>query len=102
MKQVEGSIYLYAAINPSEQDFLIRLQDRMAERVDSLGDISFNDFRAFKTMTRQASKPERFVDGELIERFLTCEAALQKEISDEQGRDVEEVKALVEALRRLH
>ncbi|KAL4912301.1 mono-functional DNA-alkylating methyl methanesulfonate N-term-domain-containing protein [Aspergillus aurantiobrunneus] len=99
---VEGSIYLFASINPDYQDFLMCLQATMASRVDSLGGISFNDFRAFRTMTRQATEPYRFVDGELIERFLTCEPAVQKEIVDMVGKNVEEVKVLVEALRRLH
>jgi DNA damage-binding protein 1 len=99
---VEGSIYLYAAINPDYQDFLMRLQATMASRVDSLGDIPFTDYRAFRTMTRQATEPYRFVDGELIERFLTCEPAVQKEIVDIVGSSLEEVRAIVETLRRLH
>ncbi|KAL4758720.1 DDB1/RSE1 family protein [Aspergillus foveolatus] len=99
---VEGSIYLYAIINPDYQDFLMRLQATMASRVDSLGDIPFTDYRAFRTMTRQATEPYRFVDGELIERFLTCEPAVQKEIVDIVGSSLEEVRAIVEALRRLH
>ncbi|KAL4806754.1 mono-functional DNA-alkylating methyl methanesulfonate N-term-domain-containing protein [Aspergillus unguis] len=101
---VEGSIYLYATINPSYQDFLMRLQATMASRVSSLGAISFNEFRALRTMTRQAGEPFRFVDGELIERFLGCDEALQKEIVDMVGvgGGVDEVRALVEGLRRLH
>ncbi|OJI96685.1 hypothetical protein ASPVEDRAFT_250519 [Aspergillus versicolor CBS 583.65] len=99
---VEGSIYLYGVINPEYQDFLMRFQATMASRVDSLGGIPFNEFRALRTMTRQASEPFRFVDGELIERFLVCEPAVQKEIVDMVGKDVEEVKLLVEALRRMH
>ncbi|KAL4736226.1 mono-functional DNA-alkylating methyl methanesulfonate N-term-domain-containing protein [Aspergillus similis] len=99
---VDGSIYLYAAINPDYQDFLMRLQATMASRVDSLGDISFTEYRAFRTMTRQATEPYRFVDGELIERFLTCEPAVQKEIVGIVGSSLEEVRAIVEALRRLH
>ncbi|KAL2869229.1 DDB1/RSE1 family protein [Aspergillus lucknowensis] len=99
---VEGSIYLYASINPDHQDFLMRLQATMAARVDSLGGISFNEFRGLRTMTRQANEPYRFVDGELIERFLACEPNVQKEIIDMVGKSVEEVKVMIEALRRLH
>ncbi|KAL4794230.1 mono-functional DNA-alkylating methyl methanesulfonate N-term-domain-containing protein [Aspergillus venezuelensis] len=99
---VEGSIYLFASINPTHQDFLMRLQATMATRVDSLGGISFNEFRALRTMTRQAGEPYRFVDGELIERFLSCEEAVQGDIADMVGKEVEEIKVLVEALRRLH
>ncbi|KAL2827563.1 mono-functional DNA-alkylating methyl methanesulfonate N-term-domain-containing protein [Aspergillus cavernicola] len=99
---VEGSIYLFASISPSHQDFLMRLQATMASRVDSLGGISFNEFRGLRTMTRQSTEPYRFVDGELIERFLACELAVQKEIIDMVGGRLEEVKVLIEALRRLH
>ncbi|KAL2787168.1 mono-functional DNA-alkylating methyl methanesulfonate N-term-domain-containing protein [Aspergillus keveii] len=99
---VEGSIYLFASINPDHQDFLMRLQATMASRVDSLGDMSFMEFRSLRTLTRQAPEPYRFVDGELIERFLTCEPNVQKEIVDMVGKSVEEVKVMIEALRRLH
>jgi DNA damage-binding protein 1 len=101
-KQVEGSIYLFASINPDHQDFLMRLQATMASRVDSLGDMSFMEFRSLRTLTRQAPEPYRFVDGELIERFLTCEPDVQKEIVDMVGKSVDEVKVMIEALRRLH
>lgn len=71
--------------------------------MDSLGDLPFDKFRAFRTLTRSADAPYRFVDGELIEQFLDCETALQEEIVAEVGsRDVMEVKGIIEALRRLH
>lgn len=103
MSQVEGSIYLFALINPEHNDFLITLQNVIASKIDSLGGLSFDKFRAFRTLTRAAESPYRFVDGELIEKFLDCDSALQEEILAEVGsRDVAEVKGMVEALRRLH
>ncbi|KAI2789327.1 hypothetical protein POX_d04814 [Penicillium oxalicum] len=100
---VEGSIYLFALINPEHNDFLITLQNVIASKIDSLGGLSFDKFRAFRTLTRAAESPYRFVDGELIEKFLDCDSALQEEILAEVGsRDVAEVKGMVEALRRLH
>lgn len=101
--KVEGSIYLYAVINPEHQDFLMRLQATMAGKVESLGDMPFNEFRGFRSMVREAKEPYRFVDGELIERFLTCEPNVQQEIVEAVGMmDVHEVKIIIEALRRLH
>lgn len=101
--QVEGSIYLFAVINPEHQDFLMRLQATMAEHVDSIGDMPFNKFRAFRSMAREAEEPFRFVDGELIERFLTCEPSIQEKVVQTVGTmDVEQVKGMIEALRRLH
>lgn len=101
--QVEGSIYLFAEINPDHQDFLMRLQAVLSTKIKSLGDLSFDRFRGFRTLVRKADAPYRFVDGELIEEFLGCSPSMQQEIVDEVGSDdVEGVKRMVEALRRLH
>ncbi|KAJ5647867.1 hypothetical protein N7490_004239 [Penicillium lividum] len=103
MATVEGSIYLFALINAEHQDFLMTLQSVIASKVESLGGLSFDEFRAFKTLSRSADAPYRFVDGELIETFLTCEPELQEEIVEEVGSaNVEEVRRMIEALRRLH
>ncbi|TQB69769.1 hypothetical protein MPDQ_001393 [Monascus purpureus] len=100
---VEGSIYLFALIHPEYQDLLMRLQSTMAAYVDSLGNLPFNKFRAFRNMVREAEEPFRFVDGELIERFLTFEPGTQEEIAGLLGiMDAEGIKAMIEALRRLH
>ena len=99
---VEGSIWLFALISPSKQDFLMRLQEKMASMVQSPGNVPFNTYRAFKTSVRQSEEPNRFVDGELIERFLDCEASLQEEIVSGLNVDVEEVRGMVEMLKRLH
>ncbi|PGH01906.1 DNA damage-binding protein 1 [Blastomyces parvus] len=105
---VEGSIYLFGIINPAHQDLLMRLQSAMAGMVVTPGEMPFNKFRAFRNTVRQAEEPYRFVDGELIERFLGCGAELQEEIIGKviadgvAGVTVERVKAIVEELRRVH
>lgn len=79
------------------------LQTVLSTKVKSLGDLSFDKFRGFRTMVRSADAPYRFVDGELIEQFLNCSPSMQEEIVREIGSsDVEEVKRMIEALRRLH
>ena len=50
---------------------------------------------------RQSEEPFRFVDGELIEMFLDCGVAMQEQIVDGLAT-VEEVKIMVESLRRMH
>lgn len=104
---VEGSIYLFALISQDKQDLLMRMQTKMAELVKSPGHIPFAKYRGFKNQVRDEGDrgPSRFVDGELIERFLDCTEDVQKEIvSDLQkfGVDVEEVRSMVESLRRIH
>lgn len=108
MGTVEGSIYLFGLIAPSHRDLLMRLQAALAPLVQSLGNVSFNAYRAFKNQVREAEEPFRFVDGELIEAFLDLRNGLQEEIVEGLGEvgkakgGVEGVREMVEALRRLH
>ena len=101
--QVEGSIYLFALIAPTHQNLLMTLQYNLAQLVAAPGDVPFAKFRAFKNQVRESEEPERFVDGELIERFLYLGDAEQSKAVEGLGAewDVERVKTLVEALRRL-
>ena len=62
----------------------------------------FNKYRAFKNTVREAEEPYRFVDGELIEKFLELPSSLQEKVTEGLGVDVEDIKSMVEALRRLH
>ncbi|KAL8753229.1 MAG: hypothetical protein Q9199_005198 [Rusavskia elegans] len=104
MGTVDGSVYLFARIAPSKQDLLMRLQQAIAARVQSPGNVPFNTYRAFKNSVRESEEPFRFVDGELIEKFLDCPSNLQESICEEVGvqADVEEMRAMVEELRRIH
>lgn len=74
----------------------------MAAHVHTLGNIPFNRYRGFKTASREAEEPFRFVDGELIERFLDATELVQEEICRGLGPSVEDVRNLVEELKRLH
>lgn len=81
----------------------MRLQATLSAYVDSLGNLPFNKFRGFRSMVRESDEPFRFVDGELIERFLECDGQVQEEIAALMGTlDVEGVKGVIEGLRRLH
>ena len=103
---VEGSIYLFCLIAPGKQDLLIRLQNKLADMVKSPGGVPFSKFRGFRNQVRDMGDegPSRFVDGELIERFLDCSQEVQEEVVKELpgGIGVEDVKGMVEALRRIH
>jgi DNA damage-binding protein 1 len=64
--------------------------------------MEFAKYRAFKNQVREEDEPMRFVDGELIERFLDCEENVQKKAIEGLGVELEDVRGLVEGLRRLH
>lgn len=74
----------------------------MADMVQTPGHVPFNKYRAFKNQVREAEEPFRFVDGELIERFLDLAEPVQAQIVEGLNLDVEAVKTMVEGLRRLH
>ena len=101
---VEGSIYLFALIAPGKQDLLIRMQSKMAELVKTPGHVPFSQYRGFKTQVRNMGEegPNRFVDGELIEKFLDCSEEVQEEIIKDLGVGIDDVRLMVESLRRIH
>jgi DNA damage-binding protein 1 len=78
----------------------MRLQTRMAQTIITLGGLDFNTYRSFKNTERETAEPFRFVDGELIERFLDLDEEVQKEICKGLGPSVEDVRNLVEELKR--
>ena len=102
MATAEGSLYLFGLIRAESQDLLMRLQNKIAAFVQSAGYVPFNKYRAFKNEVREAEEPFRFVDGELVEKFLECTSAMQEEMCEGLGVDVEEVRVLIESLRRMH
>ena len=80
------------------------LQSNLGNLVAAPGDVDFAKYRAFKNQVREDDEPTRFVDGELIERFLDVSEDIQSKAVEGLGEewDVEAVRGLVEGLRRLH
>lgn len=91
----------------------MRLQNAIAGLIVSPGEVkddvspaaAFNKYRALKTAVRQGTEPFRFVDGELLERFLNCPKAIQEEVVVRlaiDGVTVDGIREIVEELRRMH
>jgi len=99
---VEGSIYLFGLISPSHQNLLMTLQSNLGALVQAPGDMDYARFRAFRNQVRQEEEPMRFVDGEFIQRLLDVGEELQRKAVEGLGMGLEEVRTLVEGLRRLH
>ena len=81
----------------------MRLQSAMASLVQSPGNVPFGVYRGFRNQVRQQDEPYRFVDGELVEGFADLAENVQEEVVNGLGVNVavEEVRGVVESLRRL-
>lgn len=100
--QVEGGIYLFGTIAPHAQDLLLRFQAKLADFIKTAGDVEFRTYRAFRNAEREGDGPFRFLDGDLLERFLDVDEAGQEAICQGLGPTVEDMRNMVEELRRMH
>ncbi|KAL7924319.1 mono-functional DNA-alkylating methyl methanesulfonate N-term domain-containing protein [Trichoderma austrokoningii] len=99
---VEGTLYLYGDIAPKYQDLLMKFQSRLQEYISTPGNLSFDLWRAVRNQSRDAEAPFRFVDGEMIERFLDLDEGKQELVCEGLGPSVEDMRNLLEELRRMH
>ncbi|KAJ2974475.1 hypothetical protein NUW58_g8646 [Xylaria curta] len=99
---VEGGVYLFGMISPTYQDLLIRFQSQLADAVETTGNIEFSQYRSFRNEESESEGPFRFVDGELLERFLDINEELQEKICEGLGPNAEAMRNLVEELKRMH
>lgn len=100
--QVEGSIYLFGTVAPHAQDLLMRFQSRLADRIRTPGDIPLDKYRSFRNAEREGEGPFRFLDGEVLERFLDMDEVTQQEVCHGLGPGVEDLRNVVEELKRMH
>ncbi|KAI3322107.1 mono-functional DNA-alkylating methyl methanesulfonate N-term-domain-containing protein [Xylariaceae sp. AK1471] len=99
---VEGGVYLFGMISPSYQDLLMRFQSKLADIVETTGTIEFKQYRSFRNEERESDGPFRFVDGELLERFLDLNEDQQEKVCEGLGPNAEAMRNLVEELKRMH
>jgi DNA damage-binding protein 1 len=79
-------------------------QDRLQPFIqpECLGRLEFAKWRAFRNAVRASEAPFRFVDGEMLERFLDLDEIRQEEVCEGLGPSVEYMRNLVEELKRMH
>ncbi|KAK4144568.1 uncharacterized protein C8A04DRAFT_36560 [Dichotomopilus funicola] len=99
---VEGGIYMFGTVAPHVQDLLLRFQTKLADTLTTAGDIEWRTYRSFRNAEREGDGPFRFIDGEMIERFLDLDEPTQENVCKGLGPSVEDLRNLVEELRRMH
>ncbi|KAF3312430.1 DNA damage-binding protein 1 [Orbilia oligospora] len=107
---VDGGLFMLGLIHPDYFDILMKCQVNMAKVIKGIGDLDFNRYRAYNTKGIQPEEPFRFVDGELVEKFLDLDEDAMRMVIDGANDDdnsqiectVGEMKNIVETLKRLH
>lgn len=111
--QSEGSVYVLGTIAPAAVKPLLHLQTLILSHLPLQGEhVTWETWRAFTptpgTPPEKAKiAPENFVDGEIIEKFLSLSEFKQMEIADDMtyiemswGK-LEKLRCVVEELQRL-
>ncbi|KAI1114442.1 mono-functional DNA-alkylating methyl methanesulfonate N-term-domain-containing protein [Nemania sp. NC0429] len=99
---VEGGVYLFGMISPRYRDLLMRFQEKLSNVIETTGTIEFSRYRSFRNEERESEGPFRFVDGELLERFLDLSEDEQDTVCEGLGPNAEAMRNLVEELKRMH
>ncbi|CAN8102710.1 unnamed protein product [Discula destructiva] len=102
LSTTEGAIYLFGTVAAHAQDLLLRFQKRVSDVIETAGELNFERYRAFKNGERMGDGPFRFIDGELIERFLDMDEETQVGICEGLGPSVEDMRNNIEELKRMH
>ncbi|KAK9457102.1 CPSF A subunit region-domain-containing protein [Dipodascopsis uninucleata] len=104
----DGGIYLYGKIRQEFVDTLINLQSNMSKVLNSAGNMSLLEHRAFSNVRRRLYEPLRFVDGDFIEQFLELSVEERQLIVEGNngginlGFGVDQITEVIEDLKRLH
>ncbi|KAF5009829.1 hypothetical protein FDECE_3975, partial [Fusarium decemcellulare] len=93
LASAEGSLYLYGDIAPQYQDLLMTFQSRMEEYIRAPGSVEFRLWRSFRNENRKSDGPYRFIDGEMVERFLDMDEGKQELVCEGLGPSVEDMHA---------
>ncbi|ODA77921.1 hypothetical protein RJ55_06524 [Drechmeria coniospora] len=99
---IDGTLFLFGEIAPAYHKLLFTFQTRLKDYVHAPGNVDFDVWRSFRNETREGEGPYRFVDGEMVERFLDLDQGKQELVCEGLGTSAEEMRSIVEALRRLH
>lgn len=98
---VTGAIGILVQLPKEEFVFLKKVQKAFNQVVSGIGDLSHDHWRAFQA-PRQKEKAKAFIDGDLVESFLTLTKDQMKQIAEELQMPLPELVNKIEDLARLH
>lgn len=98
---VNGAIGVIASLPHDQYVFLEKLQFVLVKFIKSVGNLSHAQWRSFYNVRRTADA-QNFVDGDLIESFLSLSPSKMEEVAQTMGVPVDELYSKVEGLTKLH
>ncbi|KKA28887.1 hypothetical protein TD95_004160 [Thielaviopsis punctulata] len=102
MTTAEGGIYLFGILPIQYRTVLFSLQERLTQHVMTLGNFSFAEYRAFRHELQSDKEPVGFVDGELLERFLSMSETMREVVCEGLPISVSEACRIIASLQKLH
>lgn len=93
---------MFGLIAPKYQDLLMNLQSKLVDFVEAPGNTTFKSWRTPRVRGVPGDGPFRFIDGGFLELFLDMSEATQDAVCDGLGPSVEDMRNLIEEMRRLH
>lgn len=80
----------------------MNLQTKLSQYIETVAGLDFEHWRSFCNHQREDDAPFRFLDGEMLERFLDLSGGTQEDVCEGLGPSAEEFRNMIEELRRLH
>ncbi|KAI8064743.1 CPSF A subunit region-domain-containing protein [Gongronella butleri] len=97
---VNGAIGTMVGISEADYDMLIRMQDQILAVQTPIGKMDYAAWRSFRNGVR--SEPAKgFIDGDLIETFLTLSPTQQAKVADALTVPITTLQAKIEKLSQM-
>jgi len=98
---VNGVLGVLATLPPDDYALLSKVQTNLARVVHGVGGLSHQKWREFRT-ERKTQDATNFIDGDLIETFLSLDRPKMEKVVEGIDVSVDELCKRIEDLQRLH
>lgn len=96
---VNGAVGVIASLTREQYELLLVVQEKILNVLPKIGDFDHAEYRTLENGVRQ-SPARNFIDGDLIERFLTLSPKDKEKVVHGLGCSVEQLQQFVEEMSR--
>jgi len=98
---INGVLGLVVSLPETQHAFLAKVQTNMTKVIKGVGGLSHREYRSFCN-ERKTAESTGFIDGDLVEAFLSLSDAEKSEVVNGLDVSAEELTRQIEELARLH